>query len=420
MGEFPGLNPLVKENIWKANYSYRNYGDELKQEVFDLENASSPSEVLNQELSNHYRRGYEYHNGGLNLKFNRKDHRLTAGMMVQNSGLRGEIIGVSDTFSQSWFNWLPHLRWDYEIATSKNLELSYRTSVREPSVDQLQPLVNNSDPLNIYEGNPALRPEYSHELNSHLMIFDQFSFTNFFLNLRGVYTQHKITNSRRVDSLLRSVIQPLNVERDFQLNGYLSFGTPIRPIKSRISIDASATFNRGLIYINEIENQFDRFLSSSTITLENRKKEVIDIAVGAKLSWNLTTYNINQEADQEFLNYQYFADLRITPGKNKKWHLSSSFDYFIYDGGTFGETQYVPLWQASVSRFLFENNRGELTLTAFDILNQNAGISRNTEFNYLEENRFLTLGRYVMLSFTWNLSRFAGSEEGGLQIMRRR
>ncbi|MEL6853332.1 MAG: hypothetical protein AAFP92_32780, partial [Bacteroidota bacterium] len=57
------------------------------------------------------------------------------------------------------------------------------------------------------------------------------------------------------------------------------------------------------------------------------------------------------------------------------------------------------------------NNRGELTLAAYDILNQNIGFSRTSQLNYIQEERITSLARYFMLSFTYNLSKFGAEQQ---------
>lgn len=67
-------------------------------------------------------------------------------------------------------------------------------------------------------------------------------------------------------------------------------------------------------------------------------------------------------------------------------------------------------------------NRGELKLSARDLLNQNIGISRNTNNNYIEDSRYLTLKRFFLLSFTYSLSKTGlnnAGQGGGMKIIMR-
>ncbi|MFT5164915.1 MAG: hypothetical protein ACI8P3_000138 [Saprospiraceae bacterium] len=85
-------------------------------------------------------------------------------------------------------------------------------------------------------------------------------------------------------------------------------------------------------------------------------------------------------------------------------------------GETFGDQEPVPMWQASISKSFLKNKRGELKFAAVDILNQGIGIDRNSTFNYIEDTRISSLGRYFMMSFTYSLSAFGDSGMGGMQF----
>ena len=83
----------------------------------------------------------------------------------------------------------------------------------------------------------------------------------------------------------------------------------------------------------------------------------------------------------------------------------------------------VPLWNASISKQFLRYNRGELKLSAFDLLNENVNISRTSNQNYREDNRVTTLRRYFLLSFTYSLSKMglsaaSGPAQGGFRVIR--
>ena len=410
--------PLGNKKYLALNFAHQNYSDEILREVYDR---SPSNEVLNDELSYHYQRGYTYNRGGLDVKINGTKHKLTPGFDLQGSSLNGEIFSLDKTINRDFFAFLPSFRWDYEIARSRSLRFNYRTRLREPSVDQLQPIVDNTDPLNVFVGNPELRPEYSHVANLHFMSFSQFSFISAFGNLSATYTQNKITQARTLDSLFRQTIQPINVAQDLVINGYFSYGMPLRPLKIKFNIDLNSRFNRGILFVNQVENDLNRFVNSASLTIENREKEVVDIAIGMELTHNISQYSVSENLNRSFLNQSYFADLTLTLGKN--WGFNSTFDYDIYAGDAFSDEQRIALWQASLSRYFLKNRRGQLKLIARDILNQNVGFNRTSNLNYIQEERILSLGRYFMLSFTYNLSKFGAAGEpgpGGMQFIHRR
>jgi hypothetical protein len=405
-GRVTFTEPLGRGKYIEANYRHSNYGETSRRDVFDRALSPGFEDIFNPFLSNHFRKDYLYDRGGLNFRRNKKSSQFNLGVAYQQSRLNGEIFSQDTTITKTFRNFLPSLYYNYEIATAKSVSFQYDTEIREPSLEELQPLVNNTDPLNIYLGNPDLEAEYRHRANLHLMIYDQFNFIHFFADLSATYTLNKITYARSIDSLFRQTTQPINVGQDIRVQSFLNYGMPIRPLKMKFNVETRSTYNRGITFVNNIENTTDRWNHVFQLVLENRRKDIVDLQVGGELGLNRNTYSVNQELDQAFVSQRYFVDVYLTLGKSKKWTLDSNFDYMVYPGDQFGSAQTIALWKASVGRSFLKNDRAELRLIGFDLLNQNQGFNRINELNFLQEERVNSLGRYVMLQFTWRLSVF--------------
>lgn len=401
--------PVAKGLYLELGASRQNYTDLTDKRFFDRQ--PTGNEVLNEDLSTRYRRGYTYDRGSLNWLLNRKKYNLTLGAALQRSVLEGKLLDEDLPIGRSFTRVLPNLFFDYEFATARNLNVEYQTFLREPSLEQLRPVVDNSDPLNRYTGNPGLNPSMEHNLNLRFMNFDQFTFTSLFVNLGAVYIADHITNATTVDSLFRRTTQPVNVERDATLQGYVQFSTPLRPVKSNVNLSLGTNWNRGILFVNGSPGDVGRLSNSLEISFDNRKKEKFDVAVGVRFSRNETRYLGSELPDQRWLNQRYFADVTATP--NEFWTLSTSFDYKVYPAAAqFGEATALPIWKASVGRYFLANKRGQLKISAYDLLNRNLGIRRSSELNYTEEERIRSLGRYVVLSFAYSLSGFGGKKSG--------
>ncbi|MBI1224715.1 MAG: outer membrane beta-barrel protein [Bacteroidetes bacterium] len=401
--------PLGKAKYLEINASRQNYTNETGKDFYDI---GPGGEQQNDNLTNHYDRGYTYDRAGLNFMMNRKLWNLTGGSALQRSSLEGQQRGELETLKRNFTRILPSLFFNYEPGIGRNFRFEYQTNLREPSPEQLQPLVDNSDPLNQYVGNPNLQPEYAHELSANFMRFDQFTFTSFFANIQAEYVKDRITNASSVDSLFRRTIRPVNVKNDRTLRGFVDFNTPLRPLKTTIRIGLNSSWNRGILFVNELENNTDRLTNSLDLSFSNRKKEKFDATIGVRLSHNKTTYSDAEALNQTYLNRRYYAEATVYP--NSKWEFGSKFRYSVYSDVNFGSEQVVPLWETSISRYLLKNNRGKLTLSAFDILDKNLSVRRNSELNYLEEQRISSLRRYVMLTFAYSIQGFG--KEGGITI----
>ncbi|HQU57988.1 MAG TPA: outer membrane beta-barrel protein, partial [Saprospiraceae bacterium] len=275
----------------------------------------------------------------------------------------------------------------------------------------LQPIVDNSDPFNIYIGNPALRPEYTHGLEFQYFNFNAALLSNFFNTLSLDYSTNAISQAFSVDEQLVRTTTPINTDRAWRLRNSLNYGTPIRPLKARINLQAEASLSQGLNRIDGLDNQTDQRYGAIDVSLENRFKEKFDLLGGARLSYTQTHYSIQEGLNQDILNQTYYGSLQLNLPAGLTFN--TNLDFNIYSGRSAGYNQEVLLWNAYLSKTLLDN-RAELRFSAFDILNRNRGISRRTELNYVEDERVNNLARYFLLSFTYSLQKLG--QEGGMRI----
>lgn len=402
--------PLGRRRYLQFSASRQNFGNEPRTDFYDIR---PDGERYNDELSNHFQRSYTYDRAGLSLLINRQKLQVTTGLALQNARLDNTLVPEAQNFQASFTQWLPSLFGEYEFDTGKRLNFDYQTSMREPSPEQLQPVVNNSDPLNIYVGNPKLRPEYIHQLNAGFFLYDQFTFTSLFVNFEGVLTAHKITETATIDSLFRRTLQPVNIDQEMYMRAGLQFSTPIRPLKIATRLRLSTTQSQSILYVNELENQVNRARYLLDIGLENRKKEKVDAVVGYRLAQNRTRWSVSESLNQDYYDQQWYAELRVTP--SPRWALRTEWSYSLYSAETFGTQQAIPLWEMSLTRYVLRDNKGRIRLSVFDLLNQNDGVQRNSRYNYVEQEQYNVLGRYFLLSFGYSLSGF-DKKAGGIEL----
>ncbi|RMF25478.1 MAG: hypothetical protein D6765_10370, partial [Bacteroidetes bacterium] len=210
--------PLGKGWFGEFNLGRSRQQDRLQKDFFDLPLDGAAPPVFREDLSNRYRRTYTYDRGGFHLRLDRKRLHFNAGLALQNARLEGHLVAENQLLRKEFTHPLPAFSGSYEFAPGRNLNLSYRTEVQAPDLEQLQPLVDNSDPLNIYVGNPELRAAYHHRLGAHFLFFDQFSFTNLFLSLNANFTRNPIVHERSIDADFRQTTRPVNGPRAFQGN----------------------------------------------------------------------------------------------------------------------------------------------------------------------------------------------------------
>ena len=401
--------PVGRRTFLNLSVNRTTDGNERDRRYFEIDPINPASRALNQNLSNHFDVAFKYNLFGTGLRYVGEKLKVSVGLDYQSANLLGRDLSENASNERGFDRWLPRARIDFETGNNRNFDLNYYTRMRAPALDQLQPVVDNTNPVYIIQGNPLLEPEYIHRLDLSYMLFDEFSFTNLFVSMRGRYTENSIVNQSYTDSTLRQVLSPVNMDHNYGGNLFFNFETPLKFIKSKIALDAFMDYERGMFTINGMENNTYRWTHNLTLTLENRKKEMFDLAVGISLGSSQVAYSENSAFDQRYFDQRYFTDLTVNlPGH---WIIASTMDYTFYSGEQFGAADQLLLWSTTISKSFLEGQRATLTLSAFDLLNQNQGIERSNSLNYIQERRSNVLGRYLMMSFTYKLSRF-GNDNG--------
>lgn len=404
--------PLGKNYYLGLSSSYSSSEEQYKRLVFpsDLE-LDSPVD----SLSAQYNKNWSYSRAGISIRKAKKKFNLQLRLDAQRSWLKADFsdfsINEDSSFQSTRLDFLPSARMRLELGRGKNLEIEYNSMVQEPQAYQLNPVADISNPLNIQVGNPLLAPQLNHNISFNYFLFDAFSFTSLFVNASAGYTDNNIVWSRAVSENLIQSSQPINYKYGINARVSSRFSTPIRPIKSKISLGVSGDLNRDFELINDIENQIYNWAGNADLRIENRKKDIIDINAGIELRPQWAFYSISDELDRNTLDWTSYANFRARV--KSKWILRTGLDFLTFGGSAFETQDQIFLWEASISRYLFKANRGEISLIAKDLLNQNNSIRRSLESASIVEERSNALGRYIMLQFSWSPSLF-GNRQGGL------
>lgn len=412
--------PLGGRKYLEANYSIRTNRNDVIRDVYNI-NSGTP--VYNDTLSNRYNSNYLYSRPGLNLRVNRQKFNFTVGASYQNTRLKGDLTLRDTTIDRTFENILPVARFNYDFSSFKHLTFNYETNMQEPSIQQLQPVVDNTDPLNLSSGNPNLSPGYAHQFRLGYTQFDPASSIGFFAFINSTYTTNAIAYSQTVDpqTLVRLTV-PVNVDYNLRLSGNFNFGFPIRKLNSRFSVGPNYTYNRGITLINLQENRSDTRTYGGNVRYDYTFKEVLTLGLTANISQNKTEYSFSTAQNQQYLNETYGADLNINFLKN--YAFATTYDFYHYRSQTTGFDQTIPILNLSVSRFLLKNNVGELKLAVVNALDKSMGVSQTATSNYLQQETMNNLGRYYMISFTYALNKQLnpmgggrGGRRGGMRMM---
>ncbi|MDX1937223.1 MAG: outer membrane beta-barrel family protein [Flavihumibacter sp.] len=400
--------PLSKKSLLEFNYNFNSTVSNTARTTYDFDDNTGKHSIKNNQLSNVFDNTYTYHRAGTNFRHQRSKYNFAVGASFQQAFLNSNytVLATDSSIHRSFQNLLPNANFQYSFNRSKNLRFVYNTATRQPSVTQLQPVADNTDPLNITIGNPDLKQEYTHRMQLNYIAFDPFRRTSFFSMLSATTTNNKIVNADQLGAQGQRITRPVNADGAYTLFGNMSWGFPFRKLKSTINLNTSLTQSRSISFVNSNKNFITNRTATQGVTWTFTHKEVFDFTAGANVNFNSARYSLEGNRNQDYWNQNYTLEANLYLPKG--FSMATDIDYTTRTGLSEGYNADVWLWNAGVAKQLFKNKKGELRLQVYDLLNQNKGIKRSTTQNYIQDSEYNVLRRFWQLSFTYSISRFAG------------
>jgi outer membrane beta-barrel protein/carboxypeptidase family protein len=378
---------------------------------FQLDTLTGEYTRLDSTLSNSYLNRNTVQNGGLALLYTRGGWRLLSNASYQQTRLRSEqIFPLTQTIERTFDDFVPSVTLTGAFANRRNVRLAWNTSTNAPSISQLQNVVNNANPLSLSTGNPDLRTAYNQTLSLRLSEADPAKSRSKFVFLNVTRTSHPIGNSTftaPTDTTLDGVFlargtqltKPVNLDASWNANVFGVYSRPLTKLKSILSLNGGGTLTRTPSLINNVSNLGRTYAIRSGVVLSSNISQNLDFTVSY---WS--TYNISRSTLSTANTGDYFthnAGLRLNAVVGPGIVLRQEVNHNLQSGVPSAYGQDVVLMNSTIGKKFLKDGRGELRLTATDVLQENRAVSRNVTETYVQDSRDRTLGRYVQMVFTY-------------------
>jgi hypothetical protein len=417
--------PLGEKSMLQLSYRMNASFDDSDKKTYDYYLVNDDYSNFNSYLSNVFTSDYIYHRFGSSYRINGEKSNFNFELEGQIANLDNQqSFPLEDNIQRNFINLLPSFSYRYNLSRSQSLRVYYRTSTNPPSLSQLQEVIDNSNPLRLTTGNPDLKQQYQHRLFSRYSNSNVEKSTFFFAFLSGSYTNNYIANNTYLanqDTFLQGnillqrggqLIKPVNMEEaSWNIRGYFTYGMPLRFIKSNLNLTSSVNFSQNPGIINEKINLANTVGITLGTSINSNISEKVDFNIGTNLNINTVSNSVNSRLDNTY--YIQTTNLGLNWIFGKGFVFRTDLFHNSYNGLEETFNQNFLLVNMGIGKKFLKDQRGEIRLDIFDLLNQNTSISRNVTEVYLEDVQSAVLQQYFMLSFTYNLRKFNGQNMEG-------
>lgn len=415
-GNLVYTEPIGKRSLVEVSGYYNTSIGDSKRTTYDYGALTGKYDQLNLSQSNDFKSEYTYGGGSLNFRSNQRKFNFTVGSSLQAAHLISTNNSNGTVIRQSFTDVLPNANIQYRMNSTRTLTLNYSTSTTQPGTTQLQPVTDVSDPLNVYTGNPNLQRSYAQSINLNYFSTNIYTQRNFFAFLNATKTDNAIVNSDIIKSNGSRTTMPVNANGNYMIFGQVNAGFPLKKLKSRVDLGIGTNLLHNISFVNGAENGIDNMSVGPNLNYSFSLENKIEIMASGRLNFSKAKYSLQPQLNSNYLQQVYGLEMtNYLPGGLV---LNNNFNYTINSGRADGYNTKVGFWNASIAKSFLKNKRAEVKLTAYDILNQNQGISRNANQNYIEDTRYNVLQRYFLLSFTFSLNKAGNSAQGPRVVIR--
>lgn len=329
------------------------------------------------------------------------------------SYLSGDIRPVENIV----WNFAPTVNMKYTFGKQEYLRFDYRGVTDQPSIGQMEPSLDNSNPMRETVGNPSLNPAFLQNLKMFYTRYNSDLFSSFVTALSGGFTQNALVNNSIYDTSGKRYIQTVNAkEMPYNLFGMLMYNVPIIQKRLHFNTRTMARFSNQVGYTAQdvgdinVEN-----LPLGDLSMTNNLRlmeylsftfthDVVEVGARANITYSRTNNNLNEQTSNVI---DWGVTGNITLNLPYQWTINTDIGYTDrYGYNTTSELDEI-IWNASVDKG-FLNNTAILSVKAFDMLNQRKNIREVVSNNSITYSTYNTLPTYVTLSFTYKLNKLGG------------
>lgn len=421
--------PVGKYGRIEIQHERGNRYADSERRLYDFSELTGEYSNLNVGLSNTFKSDYMTEESELGYQFKNDKIRFQVEAEYQRAKLHNDQFFPQEfALDRTFRNILPAARFEYKFSKTKNMEFEYRARTDAPSIGQLQDVYNISNPLYVRTGNPNLVQSLQNRFRGQYRGQNPENNHTFFAMAEASTASNYIGNSTltarsplpltAVDTLQTGsqLSRPVNLDGYWTIRSFVNYGQPLEFIKSKLSLFAFVNHTKLPSLIDSLANYTSTTYYRVGASLSSNISENVDFYLSTRTGYNIVNRSLRKTTENYF-NQSTRARLTWVVWKGLVYRTDLSHQ--LNTGLSTGFNTNFLIWNMSIGKKVFANQRGEISLSVFDLLKQNISIRRNVTDILAEDVQSNVLQRYFMLTFTYNLRHFSGGAKSEADFKRR-
>ncbi|MES2880636.1 MAG: TonB-dependent receptor [Bacteroidota bacterium] len=409
--------PLSQNAQLQFSYNPSMSINKSRQEAFNQNAADKQYTIFLDDFSNVFENRTYAHNGGLSYRWGNRDKQISFGANYQNTQLKSDrIFPTVAQVDKSFSNVLPNAQIRYKVSAKSSFRINYRTNVNQPSVTQLQDVIDPNNRPSYRVGNANLSPQYSHSLST------QYTYTNpaksivlvgnVFYQAASNYIASATYNSIGGDTVVNGVkldtgyrlSKYINLDGYNTLRSFFTMAVPLKFMKSNLNLNGGISINTLPGMIQNVRNETKNTTYTLGAVIGSNVSQFIDFTFSYSANFNNVTSDVARSTPSSY--FQHVGGLQFNLLSKKGWFFQNDLNNQYYNGLSEDFNQNYFLWNMSAGRKFLKGQKGELKLSVFDLLKQNRSINRTVTAERIEDEQNQVLQQFFMVTFSYNLRNF--------------
>ncbi len=393
------IEPLGKHQLLDFSYNLNYSSGHSDKESFDYDSLTGKYDQLDSLTTNRFL-NHSYLQS-INVGFNK-----TEGKIQYQIAMNGQLTQLDNlnqfthqNLHQQEFNLIPRAFLLWEIKKERNVSFTYTEYNQLPTIDQLQPVPDLTNPYLIKVGNPDLKQQLTHTLNARYTDFNSKTFQNWQFILNGDYVQNDIASSSTVLSGGVQEVEYVNVPGVWHGSANLVYGFPLNKTKNgNASFSLHGNIGHDISLVNAVENVTQTTGLGGTASANFHVKDYLFLDARVEINQTNSKYSLAGSPPAQTLNENYGLNINYRlPGAVT---VASYYNLQVTGSQAGLPSQAVSLWNAALYKSIL-NNHCELRLSAYDLLNSASSFSQTTGVNYTQTQKTNLQGRIILFSVVY-------------------